>query len=85
MAHLSSHIILNLTERTYFEYSENYETMLARLFEKMDDMALFEKMDNMGSTRWHTRWQSADKIVFVPENENIKQYVKHIYDKIFPY
>ncbi len=69
---LSSHMILNLTERTYFEYSENYETTLATLFEKIDEM---------GSTRW----QSSDKIVFVPENENIKKYVKHIYDKIFPY
>ena len=70
-SHLSSHIILNLTEKTYFEYAGNYETTLATLFEKID----------MGSARW----QSADKIVFVPENENIKQYVKHIYDKIFPY
>jgi hypothetical protein len=65
-------MILNLTERTYFEYSENYETTLATLFEKIDEM---------GSTRW----KSSDKIVFVPENENIKKYVKHIYDKIFPY
>lgn len=71
-SHLSSHIILNLTERTYFEYTGNYETTLATLFEKIDDMGF-------------TRWQSADKIVFVPENENLKQYVKHIYDKIFPY
>jgi len=71
-SYLSSHMILNLTERTYFEYSENYETTLATLFEKIDEM---------GSTRW----QSSDKIVFVPENENIKKYVKHIYDKIFPY
>lgn len=71
-SHLSSRIILNLTERTYFEYTENYETTLATLFEKIDDI---------GSTRW----QSADKIVFVPENEKVKQYVKYIYDKIFPY
>ena len=68
---MASRIILNLTERTYFEYGENYETTLATLFEKIDDL---------GSTRW----QSSDKIVFVPENNFIKQYVKHIYEKIFP-
>ena len=70
MASQNSRIILNITERTYFEYSENYEITLA---------TLFEKNDLNGS-----RWNSADKIVFVPENEKVKQYVKYVYEKIFP-
>ena len=74
----SSRIILNLTEGTYFEYSGNHEITLANLFENID----------LGGSKWGSewltgsRWNSLDKIVFVPENKQVKQYVKHVYEKI---
>lgn len=69
MASENNNIILNITEGTYFEYSQEYEETLK---------SLFSRHNNGG------RWLNDDKIVFVPNKDNLKKYVKSKYEKVFP-
>jgi hypothetical protein len=69
MASENNNIILNITEGTYFEYSQEYEETLK---------SLFSRYNNGG------RWLNDDKIVFVPNKDNLKKYVKSKYEKVFP-
>jgi len=72
ISEISHGIVLNLTEGTFFEFNEKeeFDKILTSLFKKQ--------------ILGNSRWKRSDKIVFVPENENIKQYAKQNYEKIFP-
>ena len=89
-------LILNLTEGTYFEYTDDYSKQLNDLFEVHTDYILSDSLAKYlhKSSRLKedvqrrlgevliSRWFKSDKIIFVPSH--LVEFTKKVYQHIDP-